>query len=109
MTNEKTTKETPKTAADPAAMHNPFAAFDPMAVWTQTQANFQKMFSEAYTRGQSWADEYAAIESQMFQRANQAIDTWAQLCHDTLAYSAQLSAQARKLGFEAARKAGIGA
>jgi hypothetical protein len=65
------------------------------------------MMNDAYGRAQAWADEYAAIEKQMFSRANQAVDTWSQLAHDTIAYSAQLSAQARKLGFEAARKATI--
>lgn len=108
MSNETKTNQSPKT--EPAAApHNPFAAFDPTGVWTQAQANWQKMMGEAYGRAQSWANELAAMESQMFVRANGAIDTWAQLAHDTLAYSAQLSAQARKLGFEAARKAGVGA
>lgn len=108
MSNDTKTKETPKT--DPsAAAPNPFAAFDPTGVWAQAQANFQKMITEAYGRVQVWSDEYAAMESQMLARANGAIDTWAKLAHDTLAYSSQLSAQARKLGFEAARKAGVGA
>jgi hypothetical protein len=110
MSNEKH-KDTshPKTEPAAAAPHNPFAAFDPTGVWTQAQANFQKMMGDAYGRAQGWADEYAAMEAQMFARANSAIDTWAQLARDTLAYGAQLSAQARKLGFEAARKAGVGA
>ena len=61
------------------------------------------------TRAQSWSDEYAAIEQQMLSRANAAIDTWAQLAHDSLSYTAQLSSQARKLSMDAARKAGVGA
>lgn len=114
MSNETKTKTTETPKADPhvAAAQNPFAsfnAFDPMAAWTTAQANFQKMMSDSFSRGQVWADEYAAVESQMFQRLNQAIDTWAQLAHDSINYTAQLSAQARKLGVEAARKAGVGA
>jgi hypothetical protein len=98
--------QAPKTeTAGAAAPHNPFAAFDPMQAWGATQAAFQKMMTDAYGRAQAWADEYASMEKQMFARANQAIDTWAQLAHDTIAYSQQLSAQARKLGFETARKA----
>ena len=97
----------PKTEA--AAPHNPFSAFDPMAAWTAGQATWQKFMTDAFARTQSWADEYASIEAQMYGRALQAVDTWAQLARDTIQYSQNLSIQARKLGFEAARKAGIGA
>jgi len=97
----------PKTEA--AAPHNPFSAFDPMAAWTASQATWQKFMTDAFARTQSWADEYASIEAQMYGRALQAVDTWAQLARDTIQYSQNLSIQARKLGFEAARKAGIGA
>ncbi len=118
-----------------AAPHNPFAAFDPMAIWqafqtqmnawtaatanqpfmnpvaawTQAQQLFAKSMTDSVARAQSWSDEYAAIEAQMLARANAAIDQWAQLAHDTLDYTAQLSSQARKLGFDAARKASHGA
>ena len=71
--------------------------FDPQAVWT-------KMFADAQVRTHAFAEQYAQLEAQMMARAKQAIDTWAQLAQDALAYSAQLSAQARKLGFEAASK-----
>jgi len=98
--------------ADNAAAQNPFAAFsafDPMATWAATQATWQKMMNDSYTRAQAWADEYATIEAQAYSRALQAVDTWAQLCKDTINYSQQLTTQARKLGFEAIRKAGVGA
>jgi hypothetical protein len=97
-----------------AAPHNPFAnnpfmsafnGFDPAGAWGVAQQTWQKMISESFTRAQTWADEYASIEKQMFDRANEAVDTWAKVAHDTIAYSQQLTAQARKLGFEAARKA----
>ena len=97
----------PKT--DSAAPHNPFSAFDPMAAWTAGQATWQKMMNDAFARTQAWADEYASIEAQMYGRALQAVDTWSQLARDTIHYSQQLSIQARKLGFEAARRAGVGA
>jgi len=108
MSKEPETKTfPPKTEA--AASHNPFSAFDPMAAWTAGQATWQKMMTDSITRAQSWADEYASIEAQMYGRALQAVDTWAQLARDTINYSQQLSIQARKLSFEAARKAGVGA
>ena len=98
----------PKTESA-APPQNPFSAFDPMATWTASQAAWQKMMGDAYGRAQAWADEYASIESQMYSRALQAVDAWAQLARDTINYSQQLTNQARKLGFEAVRKAGIGA
>ena len=160
-TETKSKTETPKgTPGNPdvAAAQNPFAAFDPMAMWTTalqnpvaawtsaqtafqnqmsaaqsafqnalgamsswsnasgvnpfgawtaSQAQFQKMFADSYVRAQAWSDEYAAQEAQMVTRAHAGIDTWAQLAHDTINYTSQLSAQARKLSAEAARKAGF--
>ncbi len=149
--------ETPN--AGTAAAHNPFAAFDPMAMWTawqnpvaawtqaqtafqnqmsaaqaafqnalgamtnltsaatggsspfgawtQTQASFQKIVGDSYVRAQAWGDEFAANESQVVTKAHGAIDTWAQLAHDSINYTAQLSVQARKLSADAARKAGF--
>ena len=102
-----------------AAPHNPFAnnpfmnnpfmsaftGFDPAGAWGAAQQSWQKMISESFSRAQTWADEYASIEKQMLDRANEAVDTWAKVAHDTIAYSQQLTAQARKLGVEAARKA----
>jgi hypothetical protein len=108
MSKEPEMKNTPP-KTEPAAPHNPFSAFDPMAAWTAGQATWQKFMTDAFSRTQAWADEYASIEAQMYGRALQAVDTWAQLARDTIHYSQQLSIQARKLGFEAARKAGIGA
>jgi len=95
-----------------AAPHTPFnpfsaAAWDPMAAFSATQQNWQKVVNEAVGRAQSWADEYAAIEQQMYARALQAVDTWAQLARDTIGYGQQISAQARKLSFETMRKAGV--
>src|SRR5262245_41641578 len=105
MTTKTETKETfPK--IEPAAVHN---MFDPMAAWSASQQQFHKMMSEAYSRWQAWADEYATLEGQMFTRARAAIDTWAQVSRDTLAYCEQLSAQARKISTEAVRKASVGA
>jgi hypothetical protein len=83
--------------------------FDPMAAWNASQETFHKMLADSQARAKQFADEYAAIEAQLVARAQAAIQSWAQLAQDAIAYSAQLSAQARKLGFEAARKAGIGA
>lgn len=108
MSSKTETKEAfPK--IEPVAPHNPFGAFDPLATWTATQQTWQKMMSDAYGRAQAWGEEYAQFEAQMFARTRTAIDTWAQLARDTVTYSEQLTAQARKLGFEVVRKASTGA
>ena len=112
MSNEPQKKpEPPKAAPSPESPfpHNLFASFDPMAYWTQSQQTFQKLVTESYARAQSFAEQYAALETQMISRAQGAVSNWAQLTQDAIAYSAQLSAEARKLGFETARKMSVGA
>jgi hypothetical protein len=114
-----TTKtETPKTETPKTETSNPFAgafpnpfagAFDPMAAFTASQQAFHQMMAEGLQRMASFAEEYAALESQMIARAQGAVANMAQLAQDAIAYSAQLSAQARKLGLETARKMGAGA
>lgn len=71
---------------------NPFAAFtalDPMAFWSQSQQAMQ-----------GCVDHYAQLEAQFVARAQLAVATMAQLAQDTIAYAAQLSAQARKTAHE---------
>jgi hypothetical protein len=97
-----------KPAAEPAAPSAMFGAFDPMAYWAQSQQSFHKLVGDAYGRAHSFADQYAALETQMITRAQGAVVSWAQLAQDAIAYAAQLSAEARKLGLETARKIGSG-
>ena len=106
MQKPETQNPAPKTEA---TAQNPFASFDPMAAWTTAQQTFHKMFADAAARAQAFGEEYAALEAQMYAKAQAGIANWAQLTQDALAYSAQLSQQARKLGGEAARKMGVGA
>lgn len=84
----------------------PFVApnFDPMAMWSQGQQAFHQMMADAYGRMVSFAEEYAALESQFVTRAQGAVQNWAQLSADAIAYGSQLSANARKLGLENAKK-----
>ena len=121
MSNEKT-QQTPKIEipkAEPkAGFTPPFMAFDPMQVWTigqqawqstqqawlSSQEAFQKAISDAFGRSESFAEQLATVEAQMTARAHEAVDQWAKLAHDTINYGAQLSGQARKLGYDTARK-----
>src|SRR3954462_1603633 len=98
--------ETPKTAPS-ASTHTPsMPSFDPMAMWQQGQQAFTKMMTESLTRWQSYADQCAAIETQVSSHAQQAVTQWAQLAKDAIAYGTQLSAESRKLAADAFKKMG---
>jgi hypothetical protein len=101
-TNTETSQS--KSQATPKA-EPPFPSFDPMTFWSTSQQAFHKAMTDAYGRAQSWADQYAAMEQLFVSRAQGAVSNWAQLTQDAIAYSAQLSAEARKLGLDAIRKA----
>mgnify|MGYP001262290504 CR=1 FL=1 len=111
-TDPKTDKKPEPKTEIPSADANPFASFasfDPMTYWTTSQQAFQRMVTDAYGRAQTFAEQYAALEAQLVQRAQGAVASWAQLTQDAIAYSAQLSAEARKLGIETYRKMNVGA
>ncbi|MBX3156268.1 MAG: hypothetical protein KF773_09740 [Deltaproteobacteria bacterium] len=99
----------PTNPTNPTNPANPFAAFDVMTSFAASQQTFQKMMAESFGRAQAFADQYAAFEAQMVTRANTAVQGWAQLAQDAIAYSAQLSAEARRLTLDAARRFGAGA
>ncbi len=84
-----------------------FAAFDPMAMWAQGQAQMQKLLTDATGRWQSFTEQYAQIEQQVSAHAQNAVTNWAQLAKDAIAYGVQLSAEARKLSLETAKKLGV--
>jgi hypothetical protein len=106
MPTEKTTETTTAAAAAPKTPFTAFPTFDPMAMWATTQQTWAKLMADSTTRSQALADQYVAMESQFIARAHEAINTWAQLAHDALTYSTQLSTEARKLGVDAAKKMG---
>ena len=130
MSKPETTNTAPKTetnhtaSAAPSPAANPFAqfmgpfaaftppsmgAFDPIAMWTQTQQAFASLWTETYGRATSFSEQYATQEKEMITKAQGAVATWSQLAQDAIAYSGQLSAEARKLGFETAKKMSVGA
>lgn len=104
------TKTAPKTeSTNPFAALPSFAQFDPMGIWAQSQQAFAKMMTDSTTRWQSFADQYAQVEQQVATHAQNAVTNWAQLAKDAIAYGTQLSAEARKLSLETAKKMGVGA
>ena len=99
-TETKTTApktETPASAFAAVTAFPQMGAFDPMAAWS-------KLVAESLARMTSFADHYAGLEAQMMTRAQGAVASWAQMSHDAIAYSGQLSAEARKWGEGAWKK-----
>src|SRR3954469_11470609 len=94
--------ETHAAAANPFASFSQFGAFDPIAA-------SPKLVTESYARMTAFADQYAGLESQMMTRAQGAVASWAQLSQDAIAYGGHLSAEARKLGFDAWKKLAVAA
>lgn len=91
------------------SMADRYAALDPMGYW----ASFREAMGAAQVRSTEMAGkldaQYAELEQQLVERAHLAVATWAQLANDSINYAAKLSAEARKLGAETAKKMGASA
>jgi hypothetical protein len=109
MSNEAKTTTPPKSSPTVENPFQAFAAFDPMQMWAQGQAQMSKLMTDATARWQAFADQYAQIEQQVSSQAQAAVTNWAQLAKDAIAYGAQLSTEARKLSIETAKKLGVNA
>jgi hypothetical protein len=109
MSNEPKTPPRTESKVETPKAEIPFPPFDPIAYWGAVQQAFQRLATDAQTRAQAFAEQYGALEAQLVQRAQGAVTTWAKLAQDAIAYSAQLSAEARKIGLDAYRKMSAGA
>ncbi len=108
MANPETPKTAPKTD-NPFGSFPSFPTFDPMQIWAQSQQTFAKLMTDSVARWQAFGDQYASVEQQVSTQAQTAVTQWAQLAKDAIAYGTQLSAEARKLSIETAKKMGVGA
>jgi hypothetical protein len=66
--------------------------------------HFAQLWTDTVARAQAAAEQYGAFEKDMMIRAQGAVQTWAQLATDAIAYAGQLSVEARKLSVETAAK-----
>jgi hypothetical protein len=98
--------ETPKTSTTSTSTPS-FPTFDPTQMWAQGQATFTKLLTESMARWQAFGDQFAAVEQQAATHAQTAVVSWSNLAKDAIAYGTQLSAEARKLSLETAKKMGI--
>jgi hypothetical protein len=109
MANTETPKTAPSSSTPNASSFPTLPNFDPMAMWAQGQAAFTKMVNDSLTRWQSFGDQYATVEAQVASQAQAAVTQLSQLAKDAIAYGQQLSAEARKLSIETAKKMGVSA
>ncbi len=110
MANQETTPKATLPKTDGAFPAFPsFPSFDPMSMWAAGQQTFTKLMTDAVGRWQSFSEQYATIEHQVSTQAHGAVTQLAQLAKDAITYGTQLSAEARKLSLETAKKMGVGA
>ena len=114
MANETKTSSTPNASTSTAgatagSFPGSLPGFDPMAAWAQGQQMFTKLMTDSVGRWETFAAQYASIEQQVASHATTAVNHWAQLAKDAIAYGQQLSAEARKLSVETAKKMGVSA
>ena len=108
-TPDASTSASSSSASAKADAASPFAAWatlDPMQLWTTGQATFGRMMADAMGRAAVLGDHATGVEKQLVERAQGAVDAWAKLGHDAISYGAQLSAEARRLSLETAKKLG---
>lgn len=79
--------------------------FDPFATMTKAYEQWQKMTEESIARATAFYGEVDKLEAKGVERSTVAIDEVAVNFKETLAYSAQLGAEWRKLSMEAFKQA----
>jgi hypothetical protein len=72
---------------------------------TQTQQEWRKMVDEQLSRLSSGLDEAARMEARSADQARAAIEELARLAKESLTWSAQMTAEWRRLTLEGARRA----
>ena len=71
----------------------------------QAQDAWKKMFEDHFSRVQQFEAEISRFETQSTEKARDAIDEFAKMSKETLAYTGKLTTEWRKLSLEATRNA----
>ena len=79
--------------------------FDPFAQFSKAFEMFQKMSSDSIARTTAFYGEVDKLEAKGVERTTVAIDEISVIGKETLAYSAQLGAEWRKLTLDAFKQA----
>lgn len=75
--------------------------FNPFAIWGKTMETFTKMAEDSSSRTSAFFAEIEKQDAARIERTTSAIDEMARLQKETLAYSAKMGAEMRKLTVEA--------
>lgn len=75
--------------------------FNPFAIWGKTMETFTKLAEDSSSRTSAFFAEIEKQDAARIERATSAIDEMARLQKETLAYSAKMGAEMRKLTVEA--------
>ena len=79
--------------------------FEPFAQFTKAFETFQKLTSDSVARAAAVYGEVDKLEAKSVERTTVAIDEFSVIGKETLAYSAQLGAEWRKLTLDAFKQA----
>lgn len=75
--------------------------FNPFAFWGKTMETFTKLAEDSSSRTSAFFAELEKQDAARIERTTSAIDEMARLQKETLAYSAKMGAEMRKLTVEA--------
>jgi hypothetical protein len=79
--------------------------FDPFSQWGKVFETWQKLTDDSIARTTALFSEVDKVEAKRVQRAESAIEEMAKIQKETIAYSAQLGAEFRKVSLEAFQNA----
>ena len=79
--------------------------FDPFAQWGKVFETWQKLTDDSIARATAFYAEVEIAEAKRLERAESVIEEMAKMQKETLAYTAQLGAEMRKVSLDAFQKA----
>lgn len=75
--------------------------FNPFAIWGKTMETFTKMAEDSSSRASAFFAEIEKQDAARVERTSSAIDEVARLQKETLAYTAKMGAEMRKISVDA--------
>lgn len=79
--------------------------FDPFSQWGKVFETWQKLADDSMVRANAFFAEVEKAEAKRIERAESAIEEMARIQKETIAYTAQLGAEWRKVSLDAFQKA----
>lgn len=79
-------------------------SFDPMGMFGKMTETFTKLAEESTSRATAFWSEIEKADATRIERTSSAIDEMARLQKETLAYSAKMGAELRKISLDAMKQ-----